>query len=48
VSNLQWVTKVVNHAKTWLTHDEFVALCHAIAARFPPSDDPARPDGPGA
>jgi hypothetical protein len=48
VENLQWVTKVVNHAKTWLTHDEFVALCHAIAHRFPLPDDPARPDGPGA
>jgi hypothetical protein len=48
VSNLQWVTKAINRMKSDLDHHEFLDTCRLIAARFPPSDDPARPDGPGA
>lgn len=33
--NLQWVTWTVNRAKTDMTHDEFVTLCHAVARTNP-------------
>lgn len=32
ISNLQWTTWVANKAKNNLTHEEFVAMCRAIAA----------------
>jgi 5-methylcytosine-specific restriction endonuclease McrA len=49
VANVQWVTKLVNHSKTTMTHEEFVAFCHAVAKRFPePDPTDVRPDGPGA
>jgi len=35
VENLQWVDGEVNRAKTSMPHDEFIALCHLVASRFP-------------
>lgn len=34
IENLQWVSKRINSNKFNLTHDEFVAECASIAARF--------------
>ncbi len=34
IENLQWVTKRINSNKFNLTHDEFVAECSSIAAKF--------------
>jgi len=35
LSNLQWVDAHINRVKTDMTHEEFLDLCHLIAARYP-------------
>lgn len=36
ISNLHWVSWTANRAKTDMTHEEFLAMCRTVAARFPP------------
>ena len=35
LSNLKWVTRQINTMKNDMTHEEFIAMCHYIAKKFP-------------
>lgn len=37
IGNVWWVSETANRAKQDLTHEEFIALCHTITDRFPPT-----------
>jgi len=45
LKNLQIVLPVINRAKGTMSHDQFVAMCHAVARRVADSGDTSWIDG---